>query len=44
MIGEDYNARTRNEGGPIIYGMEKWGEKRNSKNKAINREGKILPI
>lgn len=41
LIGGDFNARTGNEGGPI-YGMEKEKETRKSKDKIVNREGKIL--
>lgn len=40
LIGGDYNARTGNEGGPI-YGTEK-EETRKSKDKIINRDGRIL--
>ena len=42
LIGGDFNARTGNEGGPIVYDEEKGEEKRKSKDKIINREGKIL--
>lgn len=41
LIGGDYNARTGNEGGPI-YGMEKERQTKKSKDKIINREGRIL--
>ena len=42
LIGGDFNARTGNEGGPIVYNEDKGVEKRKSKDKIINKEGKIL--
>lgn len=44
VIGGDYNARTRNKGGPIREDKEKEkeGESGKSRDKMINREGRIL--
>lgn len=42
MVGGDFNARTGNEGGPIGTGGKKEEEIRKSKDKMINREGRIL--
>lgn len=44
VIGGDYNARTGNRGGPIREDKEKEkeGEARNSRDKVINREGRVL--
>jgi len=42
MIGGDYNARTGNEGGPIVTGKKKEKEARRSRDKVTNREGRIM--
>lgn len=44
VIGGDYNARTGNRGGLIREDKEKEkeGESRNSRDKMINREGRVL--
>lgn len=42
LIRGDFNARTGNEGGLIVYEEEKGEGKRRSKDKTINREGKVL--
>lgn len=44
VIGGDYNARTGNRGGPIREDKEKEkeGESRNSRDKMINRERRVL--
>lgn len=42
MIGGDFNARTRDKGGPIETGEKKEEEGRRSKDKMINKEGKII--
>ena len=42
IIGGDDNARTGNEGGPIGTGKLKEEETRKSKDKMINREGRIM--
>lgn len=42
IIGEDFNERTGEEGGPIRRENEKEDKTRNSKDKIINKEGKIL--
>lgn len=42
MIGGDYNARTGKEGGPIREDEGKVRTSRESKDKDINREGRIL--
>lgn len=42
MIGGDFNARTGNEGGQIAYEEEKGEGKRRSKDKVINREGRVM--
>lgn len=42
MIGGDFNARIGNEGGPIRTGEKKEEEKRRSKDKVINKEGRVM--
>lgn len=44
VIGGNYNARMGNKGGPIRKDKEreKEGESRNSKDKVINKEGRVL--
>jgi len=42
MIGGDYNARTGNEGGPIVTDKKKGKEIRRSRDKVMNREGRIM--
>jgi len=42
MIGGDYNARTGNEGGPIVTGKKKEKKARRSRDKVTNREGRIM--
>lgn len=42
IIGGDFNARTRNEGGSIREDEGKVRTTRKSKNKEVNREEKIL--
>lgn len=44
VIGGDYNARTGNRGGPIREDKEKEkeGESRNSRDKMINKERRVL--
>lgn len=41
VIGGDFNARTRIEGGRN-WGKERENEERKSKDKVINKEGKVL--
>lgn len=42
MIGGDFNARTGNEGGLIGEGEKKEEKRRRSKDKIINKEGRII--
>lgn len=42
MIGGDFNARTGKEGDPIGAGEKKEEERRKSKDKIINKEGRTM--
>jgi len=42
IIGGDYNARTGNEGGPIVIDKKKEEETRRSRDRVINREGRMM--
>ncbi|XP_070162472.1 golgin subfamily A member 6-like protein 22 [Polyergus mexicanus] len=42
MIGGDFNARTEEEGGPIRTGEKEEEELRRSKDKVVNKEGRIM--
>lgn len=42
MIGGDFNAITGNEGEQIVYEEEKGKEGRRSKDKIINKEGRVM--
>jgi len=42
IIGGDFNAKTGDGGGPIRQEEERRGESRNSRDKAVNREGRFL--
>lgn len=42
LIGGDFNARVGDEGGPFREIMPENGRKRKSKDKMVNREGRML--